>query len=235
VHSDPLEIDDYLIVGGADHKTGQDDDPEHRFSELERWTRQRFPMAGAIERTWSGQVLEPIDNLAYIGRFDRGARNVFCISGDSGQGMTHGTMAGMIIADLIEGRDNPYAELYAPSRKTLAATGNFLSEQGNNVRQYAEWITPGEAQSANEIEPNSGAVLRQGIRKIAVYRDPGGAIHEMSAACTHLGCVVNWNPVEHTWDCPCHGSRFNPVGVVISGPATDNLRPVEHPVRTSRR
>jgi glycine/D-amino acid oxidase-like deaminating enzyme/nitrite reductase/ring-hydroxylating ferredoxin subunit len=226
VHSDARVAYDYLIVGGEDHKTGQDENPDHHFDALEAWTRARYPDAGPVKRKWSGQVIEPIDKLAFIGRYDKGARNFYCVTSDSGQGLTHATIAAMLISDQIQGRPNEWIDLYSPARKTLGAAGEFLSEQGNNIRQYADWVTPGEISSADELEPGTGAVLRRGIRKLAVYRDPGGAIHEMSAACTHLGCIVNWNATEHTWDCPCHGSRFNPVGVVLNGPAVDDLRPV---------
>jgi Rieske Fe-S protein len=226
IHSDPANAYDLLIVGGEDHKTGQDEDPDHRYDALEAWTRARYPNAGAVERKWSGQVIEPIDGLAFIGRYDKGAENFYCVTSDSGQGMTHATIGAMLISDQILGRPNPWIELYSPARKTLGAAGDFLSEQGNNIKQYTEWVTPGEIGSPDEVAPGTGAVMRRGIRKLAVYRDPGGALHEMSAACTHLGCIVNWNASEHTWDCPCHGSRFNPVGRVINGPAVDDLRPV---------
>jgi len=112
---------DLLIVGGEDHKTGQEDDGARRFAVLEKWTRQRFPMSEGIEYRWSGEVLEPVDSLAFIGRNPLDASNVFIATGDSGNGMTHGTIAGMLITDLIMGRDNEWAELYDPSRKTLRA------------------------------------------------------------------------------------------------------------------
>lgn len=219
--------EDYLIVGGEDHKTGQDDAPEESWDALADWTRARFPMATGIHRRWSGQVFEPIDGVAFIGNYDRKQQNIYCITGDSGQGMTHSTLGAMLIADLIAGRPNDWEEIYAPARKTMAGLGEFVRHAGNTVRQYADWLAPGEADSANEIPAGSGAVLRRGLHKVAVYRDPEGGLHEVSATCTHLGCIVQWNDAEHTWDCPCHGSRFNPVGVVINGPAIEDLRSVE--------
>jgi glycine/D-amino acid oxidase-like deaminating enzyme/nitrite reductase/ring-hydroxylating ferredoxin subunit len=235
LHSDPLADYDCLIVGGEDHKTGQDDDPDHHYQALEEWTRARFSTAGEVKRRWSGQVIEPIDKLAFIGRYDKGARNFYCITSDSGQGMTHSTIGAMLISDQILGRDNPWVDLYSPARKTLGAAGEFLSEQGNNISQYTDWVTPGEVESSDEVAPGEGAIMRRGIRKLAVYRDPGGTVHELSAACTHLGCIVKWNTNEHTWDCPCHGSRFNPVGRVLNGPAVDDLRPVTDGKRTHSR
>lgn len=219
--------DEYLIVGGADHKTGQDDAPEQHWDALAEWTRARFPMATSIHRRWSGQVFEPIDGIAYIGRYDRKHRNIYCITGDSGQGMTHCTLGAMLIADLILGRKSEWEEIYAPSRRTLAGLGDFVKHAADTVRQYADWVAPGEVDSTDKIPSGTGAVMRQGLHKVAVYRDPEGGLHEVSAACTHLGCIVQWNDAEHTWDCPCHGSRFNPVGDVISGPAVENLKPRE--------
>lgn len=219
--------DDFLIAGGEDHKTGQEDAPEERWDALAEWTRARFPMVADIHRRWSGQVFEPIDGVAFIGSYDRKQQNIYCITGDSGQGMTHGTLGAMLIADLIAGRANEWEEIYSPSRKSIAGLGAFVKHAANTVRQYADWLAPGEVTSAEEIPAGSGAVMRQGLHKIAVYRDPEGGLHEVSASCTHLGCIVQWNDAEHTWDCPCHGSRFNPVGNVINGPAVENLRPLQ--------
>jgi glycine/D-amino acid oxidase-like deaminating enzyme/nitrite reductase/ring-hydroxylating ferredoxin subunit len=214
---------DLLIVGGEDHKTAQASDTEARFAALERWMRERFPSAGALEYRWSGQVMETQDGLAFIGRNPMDANNVYVITGDSGMGMTHGTIGGMIVSDLIVGRENPWAALYDPARKRLGAAGEFLKENLNVAAQYATWITPGDVSAIEEIPSGSGAVVREGARKIAVYRDEGGAIHRFSAACTHLGCVVGWNTAASTWDCPCHGSRFDALGRVINGPASADL------------
>lgn len=214
-----------LIVGGEDHKTGQADDMEERFARLERWTKERFTI-GMVEYRWSGQVMEPVDYIAFIGR-SPGSRNVYLATGDSGQGMTHGTIAGMLIADLIAGRESPWAAIYDPSRVRLRATGAFAKENLNVARQYTEYLTPGEFASAESIAKGSGAVLRRGVSKIAVYRDERGALHEFSAVCPHLGCIVSWNGTEKTWDCPCHGSRFARTGEVLNGPAASGLEPSE--------
>ena len=215
--------DDVLIVGGEDHKTGQNDDGEERFRRLEEWTRQRFPQAQAFEFRWSGQVMEPIDGLALIGRNPLDSDNVYVATGDSGNGMTHGTIAGMLLTDLIMGRQNPWEHLYDPSRKTLAAAKDFVNENVNVVAQYADLVTPGDVSDLSEIAPGHGAIVRRGADKVAVYRDEGGALHERSAFCTHLGCVVRWNSLERTWDCPCHGSRFRTDGNVVNGPAIRGL------------
>jgi glycine/D-amino acid oxidase-like deaminating enzyme/nitrite reductase/ring-hydroxylating ferredoxin subunit len=214
---------DVLIVGGEDHKTGQDPDPAARFRRLESWTRERFPQAAAPEFCWSGQVLEPVDGLALIGRNPSDDDNVYVATGSSGNGMTYGTIAGVLLRDLIMGRDNPWAEVYDPARKTLGALKRFAEENLNVAVQYTDLLTPGEVSDASALRAGQGAVLRRGLTKVAAYRDGRGTLHERSAICTHLGCVVRWNPLEHTWDCPCHGSRFGTDGHVINGPAVRGL------------
>jgi glycine/D-amino acid oxidase-like deaminating enzyme/nitrite reductase/ring-hydroxylating ferredoxin subunit len=216
-----------LIVGGEDHKTGQVKDPGERHDRLERWARQRFPQMQDIVYRWSGQILETIDGLAFIGRNPLDAENVFIATGDSGMGMTHGTIAGILLTDLILGQENRWASLYNPARKRVHAVGEFAKENLNVAWQYADWLTPGEVRETEAIAPGSGAVIRRGLRKVAIYRSEDGETHEFSAVCPHLGCVVHWNPAEHSWDCPCHGSRFNCHGEVINGPANSNLAAVE--------
>jgi glycine/D-amino acid oxidase-like deaminating enzyme/nitrite reductase/ring-hydroxylating ferredoxin subunit len=219
--------EELLIVGGEDHKTGQADDAEVRYTNLESWARLRFPTTKPPRFKWSGQVMETIDGLAFIGRNPLDARNIYLATGDSGMGMTHGTIAGMLLTDLILGRQNPWAKLYDPSRKTVQAAGSFLEENLNVAAQYAAWLTPGSVNSVDEIKPGTGAVVRKGLTKVAAFRDEGGALHELSAVCPHLGCIVQWNQQEHSWDCPCHGSRFDCHGHVTSGPANSDLPSIE--------
>ena len=220
------ERGEVLVVGGEDHKTGQADDMDERFRCLEEWTRGRFPMAGGVEYRWSGQVMEPVDYMGFIGR-NPGDEDVYIATGDSGNGMTHGTIAGILIPDLIVGRDNPWAKLYDPSRVSLRAAPEFAKENLNVAAQYVDYVTPGDVGSADAIPPGEGAVLRRGRAKVAVYRDDAGVLHERSAVCTHLYCIVDWNHAEKTWDCPCHGSRFDAYGKVVNGPAVKELGAVE--------
>jgi glycine/D-amino acid oxidase-like deaminating enzyme/nitrite reductase/ring-hydroxylating ferredoxin subunit len=223
---------DFLIVGGEDHKTGQDSAaPEDRFRRLEQWMRARFPMAGPVDFRWSGQVLEPVDGVAFIG-LNPGDRHTYVHTGDSGMGMTHGVLGGMLNADLIAGRTNRWAPLYDPARRTLRAAEEFLKENLNVAVQYGDWVSPGDVHDADRIPPGEGAVVRAGLHKVAVYRAPDGALHASSAACTHLGCVVRWNAAEKSWDCPCHGSRFDPLGAVLNGPAVSPLTPADLPSHT---
>ena len=223
----PLEDDDVLIVGGEDHKSGQAQDTVQRHERLEAWTRARFPMAREVAFRWSGQIMETVDYLAFTGRNPMDEENVYVHTGDSGMGLTHGTIAGMLLCDLILGRDNAWARLYDPSRKTLGAAREYTAENLNVARQYGDWLTPGEVGAAQDIAPDSGAIMRRGLKKIAVYRDAQGTLHERSATCPHLGCIVHWNSAGKTWDCPCHGSRFDCRGKVINGPANRDLAPAE--------
>jgi glycine/D-amino acid oxidase-like deaminating enzyme/nitrite reductase/ring-hydroxylating ferredoxin subunit len=211
-----------LIVGGQDHKTGQADDQAERFDALIAWTREHFPGAGDELYRWSGQVIEPNDYMAFIGR-NPGDDHIYIATGDSGNGMTHGTIAGMLITDLILGRENGWRKLYDPSRISLRAAPEFLKENLNVAAQYRDLVGRGEVGSTDEIPPDSGALIRDGAKIHAVYRDESGALHSRSALCTHLYCVVDWNQTEKTWDCPCHGSRFDRYGKVVNGPAIEDL------------
>ncbi|GAB3552302.1 FAD-dependent oxidoreductase [Noviherbaspirillum agri] len=223
---DPSSGEEILVVGGADHKVGQDEHPQHRYDEIERWVRERYPMAGAVDFRWSGEVMEPADGLAYLGRNPMDDKNVYIITGDSGNGMTHCTIGAMMVTDMIMGRDNVWEEVYAPSRKAVHGMSEFLREQANTLSQYREWFKDGEVESVGQIPAGEGAILREGGRKLAVYRDDEGELHMLSATCTHLGCVVAWNAAEKSWDCPCHGSRFDASGEVLHGPAMKPLQAV---------
>ena len=212
---------DTLIVGGEDHRTGEEDDGDRRFAALEQWARERFPI-DAVEHRWSGQVMESADGVGLIGRDAVDRPNVYFATGDSGQGMTHGTIAGMLIADLIQGRPNQWQELFDPGRFPVQS-GDFYQENLSVVRHYADWLTGGDVASADALGPGEGAVIRRGGTKIAAYRDLDGTLTEMSAVCPHLGCIVSWNSTERSWDCPCHGSRFDARGRSLNGPATAAL------------
>jgi len=220
---------DLLIVGGEDHKTGQEPKPEDHLQCLEDWTRENFPSVRGIDYRWSGQVMEPVDGLGYAGRNPLDDENVYVVTGDSGHGMTHGTLGPMIVADLILGRENPWAKLYDPGRVTvkLESVKEYVTENLNVAAEYTDLVTGGEVKSADEIAPGSGAVMGRGPLKVAVYRDPKGQVHECSAICPHLHCVVHWNGLENSWDCPCHGSRFTAYGKLLNGPANEDLAPAE--------
>ncbi len=220
-----------MVVGGEDHKTGQADDGEQRLDRLEAWARERFPGLEEVAYRWSGQVMEPVDGVAYIGLNPGDEENVFIATGDSGMGMTHGTIAGMLLRDLILHRDNPWARLYDPSRVRLRAAGEYARENLNVAAQYTDYLTPGEVESVEHVVRGSGALIRRGMTKIAVYRDENGTLIERSAVCPHMGCIVQWNDSSKTWDCPCHGSRFDCTGRMINGPANTDLAEIEESER----
>ncbi|PWC41388.1 FAD-dependent oxidoreductase [Azospirillum sp. TSO22-1] len=213
-----------LIVGGEDHKTGEADDMDLRYARLEAWTREHFPMAGEVQYRWSGQVMEPFDGLAFIGRDPAHWGHVFIVTGDSGMGMTHGTLAGLMLCELVHGHDHPWATLYDPSRKMIRKLGTYLRENLDAARHLARTaFGPSDVDSEDRIKPGEGAIMKTFARPVAVYRDEQGHLHRMSAVCPHLKCTVEWNSGEKTWDCPCHGSRFACDGAVLNGPATSAL------------
>lgn len=218
-----------LIVGGEDHKTGQEDDADERYARLEAWAREHFPMMEAVDLCWSGQIQEPADGLGLIGPNPGDAKHIFIITGESGQGLTHSTIAGMITTDAIQGRANPWATLYDPARGMAKgpALRELVGENLNTIAQFGDYLTGGDVESVEQIKPGEGALVRRKLSKVAVYRDEQGATHVFDATCTHLGCLVAWNSAEKSWDCPCHGSRFDAYGRVIEGPANVDLASID--------
>lgn len=211
---------DLLIVGGEDHKTGQEKDTEISFTRLEKWALKHYPQINKIEYRWSGQVLETMDGLAFIGK-NPGDEHTYVATGFSGNGLTYGTFTGLLFTDLILKRKNPWETLYRPSRKKL--NGTYIKENFNVVCQYADLIPIGSS-SLKGLKENEGRVIQENLQKVAVYKDELGKLHACSAYCSHLGCVVQWNPSEKCWDCPCHGSQFTPLGKVQHGPALTPLK-----------
>ncbi len=217
---------DTLVVGGEDHKTGHAADGEDRFARLEAWARGRVKSLGALTHRWAGQVFETLDGLGYIGR-NPGDANVYVATGDSGMGLTHGTIAGALIPALVAGAPHPWESVFAPDRTPVLSLAEFAGENADVALQYASWLTGGDVSSTDQIRPGCGAIVRSGLSKLAVYRDDGGTVHSCSAKCPHLGAVVRWNDTEKTWDCPAHGSRFGPRGEVMQGPANTPLEPAK--------
>lgn len=213
----------YVLIGGEDHRTGQESDCESRYDKLEEWARIMLPQMGPIEYRWSGQVYEPVDGLPFIGKDPGQSDNFFVATGFSGSGITNGTLGAMIIRDQILNKHNHLSELFDPGRKTAAALPEFVKENINSVAQYSSYLSGAEVSDSTEIPPGEGAVISRGVQKFAVYKDAGGQIFECSAVCPHAKGLVSWNSSEKSWDCPAHGSRFTCTGEVIDGPANSNL------------
>lgn len=223
----PADAFQYLIVGGEDHKTGQAEDQPERWDRLKAWAKSHYPEMGPVRRHWSGQVFETPDGLGLIGPAPWNGPHVYIITGDSGMGMTHGTLGAKLVADLALGRANDWASVYSPSRLMPGALRTLLGENLNMASQFTDWITGGDVASADDIPKGHGAVVRSGLTKLAVYNDEHGNRTTLSAVCPHMGAIVRWNAGESTWDCPCHGSRFSATGTCLHGPSVADLKPVE--------
>ena len=217
---DRRDTGDRLILGGEDHKTGQKTDTEACYQKLERILRAMVPDSPIVERRWSGQVIESVDGLPYIGEVGDGQ---FVATGFAGNGMTFGTLAGMMARDAATGARNPWRELFAVERKTLSATWDYLRENSDYPFYMAKGLVAGAGEDIAKLSRGEGKIVRVDGRKAAAFRDDDGAMHLHSAICPHLGCVVAWNEAERTWDCPCHGSRFLATGELMSGPAEKGL------------
>lgn len=217
-----------VLTGGSGHHVGQHYDTEERYARLEAWSREKLGMT-EVRYQWSTQDGSSVDSLPYIGRLTPMSRRAFTATAFRKWGMTNGTLAGMIISDLITETDNRWAPLFDPHRATLKASAAKFAKE--NVKVAGHWfgdrIKHPQAGVPGDLAPGEAAVSGTGAGQVAVYRDESGELHKVSAVCTHLGCIVTWNNAETTWDCPCHGSRFDVDGKVIQGPAVKDLEPKE--------
>jgi len=219
----------WALVGGEGHLTGADDAGPARYAALERFARERLDVAEIAYR-WSTQDGMPLDRLPYAGRYHPRARRLFVNAGHQKWGMTNGTAGARVVADLIAGRDNPYAALLDPGRVTVRSAPQVARAQlWVGAHLLGDRLTPAEAASSQEVPRGEARVVRAGLGKVGVHRDDDGALHAVSLRCTHLGCLLHWNGAERSWDCPCHGSRFSVDGEVIAGPATSALERREPP------
>jgi glycine/D-amino acid oxidase-like deaminating enzyme/nitrite reductase/ring-hydroxylating ferredoxin subunit len=217
----PSADGELLMVGGESHKAGQSDAGE-RFRALEAWARERFDVA-SVEHRWATQDNIPADGLPFVGRLWPFSDRVMTATGLRKWGLAMGDSAAAILTDLVLGKENPWAATFSPLRlHPLAAGGSFIKENANSgVHFVADRIT--RRADEDRLSVGEGAVVGSGLRQRAVYRDEEGELHSLSARCTHLGCIVSFNPAERTWDCPCHGSRFGLDGQVLEGPAVHPL------------
>lgn len=222
-----LNGEDVLLVGGNDHRTGHGE-PDAQWRSLENWSRRWIPQVGRVVARWSGQILEPADDLAHIGP-SPDLEHVYVATGDSGNGLTHGTIAGLMLPEMMHGQHPRWERIYAPNRNHLHGATTLLKEVVQSSVPYTDWLRSGDVQSLDAVPHGEGAIVRRGLHMVAAYRDEAGGCHLMSATCPHLRGVVHWNAAEKTWDCPCHGSRFDRYGRVVNGPAAADLAPLEAP------
>ena len=230
LRTEPHREHQLVIFGGEDHKTGQVSDTNACYAQVERALFARLPGV-ALSHRWSGQVIETPDGLPYIGTM---TDHQYAATGFGGNGMTFGTLGGIMIADAIQGQRNPWVDLFDPSRAVIRrGLWDYIKENVDYPYYKARGTFEGKSQSLRSIKRGEGAVVDHKGSKIAAYRHDDGTVTLRSAVCTHKGCTVAWNNAERTWDCPCHGSRFTPEGDVISGPAQSPLEEVSKTTRAA--
>ncbi|MFU8815375.1 MAG: FAD-dependent oxidoreductase [Pseudomonadales bacterium] len=213
-----------IIVVGEDHKVGHDPDTPGRYAALEAWARQHFPVA-EVKHRWSAQDYMAADSVPYIGRMPGGSGHIWVASGFNKWGLTTGTAAAMMFVELIQGREHPWAGLFDPGRVDVLPSAKKLLKENADVaaRFVGDRLRALTVPSLDQLAPGEGAVVDADGQRLAAYRDDTGAVHACSPLCTHMGCYVQWNQAEKSWDCPCHGSRFDYRGEVLQGPAVHGL------------
>ena len=225
----PAGDDELLLVGGEGRRTGTGGDTERRYGALESFAREHWDVR-SVDYRWSAQDNTTLDGLPYVGRMTPFSDRILMATGFAKWGISGGTAAALILADAIQGRESPWASLFDPNRFTPRASAQRLIRENADVGLHfvGDRLTKPGRRSIEDLEPGEGDIVRHGGRKLAAYRAEDGSIHAVSPTCTHLGCQLNWNRAERSWDCPCHGSRFAPDGEILQGPATKALeqRPV---------
>jgi nitrite reductase/ring-hydroxylating ferredoxin subunit len=223
IRAQEMDWGPFVIIGGEDHKTGQNADTRRCIQRLEEYAEAHFDIA-AVAFRWSGQIVEPADGLPFIGK-NAGAGHVYVATGFSGNGMTFGTLAAMICSDGVLDIPNPWAGLYDATRVCPPSETQEGIAEGVDFPTYLarDRVARGDVDSVDQIRRGEGRLVRSQGKMLAVFRDEAGALHSRSGVCTHLGCHVRWNGAARSWDCPCHGSRFDVDGAVLNGPATRPL------------
>jgi glycine/D-amino acid oxidase-like deaminating enzyme/nitrite reductase/ring-hydroxylating ferredoxin subunit len=226
----PHEGKELLLVGGEGHRTGTGGDTEERYRCLETFAREHWDVR-SIDYRWSAQDNTTVDHVPYVGPLTPRADRVFMATGFAKWGMTGGTAAALLLCDLLLGHHSPWAGLFDPNRLTLRASATRLVKENAvaGIRFVGDRITKRGSRSIEELAPGEADIVRLDGETVAAYRDENGVLEVVSPTCTHLGCQVNWNRAERSWDCPCHGSRFTPAGDVLQGPAVHRLerKPIE--------
>jgi glycine/D-amino acid oxidase-like deaminating enzyme/nitrite reductase/ring-hydroxylating ferredoxin subunit len=227
VRSAHMDGEAVVILGGESHKVGQDPDTRERYAALEEWARRQFPVR-SIDYRWSAQDYVSADHVPFVGPVAPGSDLILVATGFKKWGMSNGSAAGIMLADRIAGRDNPFAAFFDTNRlNPRQSVKDLVKENANVVKRFVGDRLRTETRSVADLAPGEAAVLVEESGRVAAYRDEAGAVHAVSPVCTHMGCTVTWNTAETTWDCPCHGSRFTCDGQVIQGPAVKDLEPRE--------
>jgi glycine/D-amino acid oxidase-like deaminating enzyme/nitrite reductase/ring-hydroxylating ferredoxin subunit len=229
VRSHVINGEQLLLVGGNDHKTGHAD-TERAFAGLEKYVRQYYPVSSVAYR-WSAQYYVPADGLPYVGQVPFQAEGIYTATGFNGNGMMLGSISGKILADLVLGKANAYAELFSTTRiKPVDSFSEMVKENADAAYHFiADRFNIQETDSLKQLSPGTGKVLEIDGAKVAAYCDDEGVIHALNPVCTHAKCIVGWNAAEKSWDCPCHGARFDVDGQVLTGPAGQNLEMIPVP------
>ncbi len=211
----------YGIVAGTGFKPGHVDEERRYFEELERWLVDNFE-AGPIEYRWVNEDYTPMDSAPFIG-WSKG-QEYLVATGFNAWGISNGTAAAMMLADLATGRDNPWLPMFDATRvKPVAGGFEFVKENLEVATHLVSGYLSRKPKSFDELPPGDAAIMKIDGENVAAFKDEGGVVHAVSAVCSHMGCIVGWNETDRTWDCPCHGSRFELDGTVIHGPATQPL------------
>lgn len=229
----PLADGRGIIVVGEQHKVGHDPDTRRRYAALEEWTEQHFAVE-SIDHRWSAQDMMSADSIPYIGRLPRGFDRIWTATGYNKWGLTTGAVAAIILRDSIQGRENLWAGLFDSTRvDVMASAKSFIQENADVARRFVgDRLRSLAAPKLEELGSGEGTIVQHDGQKLAAYRDDSGAVHACSPLCTHMGCYVQWNTAEKSWDCPCHGSRFSFEGKVIQGPAVSPLERKEAPLES---
>lgn len=223
-----IDGDRYLIVGGEDHRTGENANTNKSFLQLESHIRTHFDVAEITQR-WSSQYYEPVDGLPYIGKLPGASENILVATGYGGNGITYSHVAVLELSSLILNKQSKYDDLFSPGRiKPVAGFTGFVKHNTDVVAQFVgKWFATEKLEELSELAPDEGKVVKLNNETMALYKDPTGALHAVNPSCTHMKCSVAWNAAEKSWDCPCHGARYSVEGEVLNGPTDTNLELIE--------
>jgi len=228
VRSQKIDNKDYLIVGAEDHKTGHVENTNECFLKLEAYIRKHFDVDRVVNR-WSSQYFETADAIPYIGHLPGNNKNILVATGYGGNGMTYSHIAAVTLQHIVLNKEHPYIKLFDPNRiKPVAGFVSFISHNADVVKQFAgKWFGNEKLETLADLAAGEGKVVKYEGHTIALHKDEKGTLHAVNPTCTHLKCAVAWNAAEETWDCPCHGARYNTNGIVVTGPASIDLEKID--------